>query len=62
MHLTRELDFHGNGDDVEVVLVDLDLLFVIGHGECSLDGYVLLKRFVLELLFVFDISYFHICL
>ena len=28
----------------------------------SLDGYVLLIRFVLELLYAFDISYFHICL
>lgn len=29
VHFTWELDFHGNSDDVEVILIDLDFLLVV---------------------------------
>lgn len=31
MHFTWELDFHGNGDDIEVILIYLNLLLIVGH-------------------------------
>ena len=29
VHFAWELDFHANGDDVEVILIDLDFLLVV---------------------------------
>lgn len=29
VHFTWEFDFHGNGDDVEVILIDLDFLLLV---------------------------------
>jgi hypothetical protein len=33
VHFAGELDFHGYGNDVQVVLVDLDLLLVVRHAD-----------------------------
>lgn len=31
MHFARELNFHRDGDDVEVILIHLDFLLIVGH-------------------------------
>jgi hypothetical protein len=33
VHFAGELDFHCYGNDVQVVLVDLDLLLVVRHAD-----------------------------
>lgn len=41
MHLTWELYLHCDSNDVQVVLVDFNLLLVVGHVWCSLGLLVL---------------------
>lgn len=41
VHFAGELDFHGDGDNVEVILVNLDFLLIVWHGDCSLAEFVL---------------------
>lgn len=56
MHFTWELNFHGDRNDIQIVLIDLNLLLVVGHGGSSLEGYVLLIR----ILYSIEIAFLYI--
>lgn len=36
VHFTWEFDFHGNWDDVEVILIDFDFLLIVWHFSVNL--------------------------